>query len=1149
MIGSKKMSRFTKSAALGIFLTILIMFPMKMKGQGFAISGQVTNSQGRPAAFATIRVCPYTGSGLPCSPLSSLSSNLALTQGISNPYSTDENGNFSFFVGSNATYILQITVDGKVYSYFVSAGNGGGGGGVTFQTNGTSNNLQNILNFETSTVNSDGLTITPSNPSGGIEKFEINGSYTGNAATATNISSNGTANQVWGMNSGATAQGWQTVSGGEGGTVTYTASQTASSADAGKLVIMNCSSACAYTLPATQPSPTWATAVTSHGSTVATIALGGSDTFNGSTTVPVLLSFTTLAVAANTAVSTDYSGSVPLVAGAGTTFTPSSNGLSIATSGGAGAFLLNPTTSQTVAMPSNTTTGLNLTTSGNVASTQLMNWELSDNGHGWDCGNGSTNCQDWRVGGGLVSNAISNVRGIFDHISGETVRDAIGDSSFLSFFNQCYGGVQAPSDEACVWFRMHNFQRPYFSGPLIQPSVGSLNQPFVSTHSGTTYIWPTCGEPTCDGGFPSFASGGVLQTFSIIFNSASGPATAQNILIGLGTVNSNNTFTTSGTPISVAIPAGESTITFTPAQFGTVNVAAGQTIYAFVPTGNGAAGAEITPFCIAGAPSAGTFPLLTGSSCPGGFAMNMEATLSAPTTGAATITASPLSCNGFAFACTDISIGNFADGGILLDTTRGGSTAVIGQVVFNAAVGGLQLPLTSGTVPVSSAWGILDGSSCTGNGNGKFQNYTATTCNVTLGTSPASPGNFVTSGSITSCPAAGGSITGTSLDIGLSGPFAEEAYVIAVGTPSAGVQSITFCTRYAWNSSTQNTLVMQGGPIGQSMVATSVIGTWPVAYALVGATSATSLYYSDCLVGVCNGGLSTATGNSLPPTTAVTFFPSSFIIGNQNGTAGAAELATNTVPFTIGDSIVGAPTSEFEEVGLQDICGQGTPINGSIPSTCMDITEAGLAPMPYITFSSNFPTSNPVPFGLDFPTGAVNTLINLGIRPTSGFFVTGGAGSTSTYTLMGDAANSSNGIPMNLTYTPSNGKTELSKNGTDDNGIFVTGTFIGTLASQFAAGTTFGGVLPCLQNGTDCPSLTGTTPTITGTALTATCDSGVVTVSGATVGHPVGVSGTTGADVGGAFTLRASVTATNTVTVFVCGTGTPPSLAYNVITQ
>jgi hypothetical protein len=48
------------------------------------------------------------------------------------------------------------------------------------------------------------------------------------------------------------------------------------------------------------------------------------------------------------------------------------------------------------------------------------------------------------------------------------------------------------------------------------------------------------------------------------------------------------------------------------------------------------------------------------------------------------------------------------------------------------------------------------------------------------------------------------------------------------------------------------------------------------------------------------------------------------------------------------------------------------------------------------------------------------------------------------------------------------------------------------------------------------------------------------------VGHPVAVSSTTGADVGGAFYLRASVTSSGTVTVYLCGTGTPSSLAYNV---
>jgi hypothetical protein len=76
--------------------------------------------------------------------------------------------------------------------------------------------------------------------------------------------------------------------------------------------------------------------------------------------------------------------------------------------------------------------------------------------------------------------------------------------------------------------------------------------------------------------------------------------------------------------------------------------------------------------------------------------------------------------------------------------------------------------------------------------------------------------------------------------------------------------------------------------------------------------------------------------------------------------------------------------------------------------------------------------------------------------------------------------------------------------------------------------------------------LTGTTGTISGTALAATCDSGTVSITGAAVGSPVTVSTTDGTDIGGAFNIRGSVTSSGTVTVFVCGTGTPASKAYNV---
>jgi len=130
---------------------------------------------------------------------------------------------------------------------------------------------------------------------------------------------------------------------GLNGTVTYTASHVAGSSDNGKLVIMNCSSACSITLPTTQPSTTWAAAVVSQGSTVATVALGGSDTYNGSTSVPVLVKNQSLWMWADSATSTAYQGQIPTVAGSNITITPASNGLTLAGSGSGSGAMVNIT--------------------------------------------------------------------------------------------------------------------------------------------------------------------------------------------------------------------------------------------------------------------------------------------------------------------------------------------------------------------------------------------------------------------------------------------------------------------------------------------------------------------------------------------------------------------------------------------------------------------------------------------------------------------------------------------------------------------------------------------------------------------------------------------------------------------------------------
>lgn len=127
MIESKKMSRFTKSASVLIWMLCLLL-PSMVRAQGASIFGQAITSAGKPAAYATVRVCPYSGGGIPCSPLSSVYSDLALTQPVPNPYTSDNFGNFSIFVSSQTTYIVQLNVgSGITYSYLVTVGGIGGG--------------------------------------------------------------------------------------------------------------------------------------------------------------------------------------------------------------------------------------------------------------------------------------------------------------------------------------------------------------------------------------------------------------------------------------------------------------------------------------------------------------------------------------------------------------------------------------------------------------------------------------------------------------------------------------------------------------------------------------------------------------------------------------------------------------------------------------------------------------------------------------------------------------------------------------------------------------------------------------------------------------------------------------------------------------
>ncbi len=97
--------------------------------QGGSIWGQLTQpappvGTGGPAVNPLIYVCPSTSSGNPCPATVQLYSDPALTQPISNPYTGDQNGNFSFWLATGVYLVQAVPVSGTTYQYLVLAQGG-----------------------------------------------------------------------------------------------------------------------------------------------------------------------------------------------------------------------------------------------------------------------------------------------------------------------------------------------------------------------------------------------------------------------------------------------------------------------------------------------------------------------------------------------------------------------------------------------------------------------------------------------------------------------------------------------------------------------------------------------------------------------------------------------------------------------------------------------------------------------------------------------------------------------------------------------------------------------------------------------------------------------------------------------------------------
>lgn len=121
-----------------LLVLVALIAPVLSSAQGIRYQNTVFIAGGFP--FATIRVCTEPATGTPCSPLASVFSDPGLTVPLSQPFSADVNGNFSFFANPALTYHVQVSGQGLTtydIPYITLPGGGGGGGSITGVTAGT----------------------------------------------------------------------------------------------------------------------------------------------------------------------------------------------------------------------------------------------------------------------------------------------------------------------------------------------------------------------------------------------------------------------------------------------------------------------------------------------------------------------------------------------------------------------------------------------------------------------------------------------------------------------------------------------------------------------------------------------------------------------------------------------------------------------------------------------------------------------------------------------------------------------------------------------------------------------------------------------------------------------------------------------------
>lgn len=107
-------------ALIYTILSVPVLFAQGGSIYRQVISPDTPTGTGQPAPGATIRVCPKTSTGTPCSPLSpNVYADPTLVVPIGNPFSADSNGIYSVFLPTGAYIVQETPVPGTTYSLLV----------------------------------------------------------------------------------------------------------------------------------------------------------------------------------------------------------------------------------------------------------------------------------------------------------------------------------------------------------------------------------------------------------------------------------------------------------------------------------------------------------------------------------------------------------------------------------------------------------------------------------------------------------------------------------------------------------------------------------------------------------------------------------------------------------------------------------------------------------------------------------------------------------------------------------------------------------------------------------------------------------------------------------------------------------------------